>query len=94
MLDLGRVGTRIPDEAELELGRRAEQVLQVLRVLQAGHLDQDAVVALALDRRFLGARGVDAAAQHLDRLVDRAMHPVGDAGIGELNLHEAVVGGR
>ena len=93
LLDLGRVRARIADQAELELGGRAEKVLEMLRILQAGHLDQDTVVALALDRRLLGARGVDTAAKHLDRLVDGAVHLVGDPGFGELHLHEAVIRG-
>ena len=38
--------------------------------VDAGQLDQDAVLALALDRRLLGAGLVDAAADDLDRLLD------------------------
>ena len=44
--------------------------LEVGRVLDARHLQQDAVVALAHDGGLDGAGLVDAAAQDLDRLVD------------------------
>ena len=64
---------------ELELGGPAEDILQALRVLQAGHLDEDAVGALALDVRLGRAERVDAPAQHLDRLVDRPADPLVDA---------------
>ena len=40
----------------------AENVLQALRILQAGHLHEDAVGALALDDRLGRAELVDAAA--------------------------------
>ena len=64
---------------------RAEDLLQPLRILQARHLDQDAVGALALDVRLGRAARVDAAADDLDRLVDGAAHALVDAGfrVGE-----------
>jgi len=66
------------DHAEIELGGLAEQFLQPGRVLQARHLDQDTIGALALDQRLHGAEFVDAALDDLDRLVDRLAHAIGD----------------
>ena len=74
---------RLVDHLEGQLGGLAENVLQPLRVLQARHLDQDAVVALALDDRFGRAELVDAAADDLDRLRDRRADAIVDAGVGE-----------
>src|SRR6185312_2239492 len=47
-------------------------------ILQARHLNQDTIRALALDQRLNGAEFVDAALDDLDRLVDRLPHPIGD----------------
>ena len=58
------------EHAEFELRGPAEDILQTLRVLQARHLDEDAVGALALDVGLGRAERVDAPAQDLDRLVD------------------------
>ena len=62
-------------------------LLEALRVLQARHLDEDAVGALALDVRLGRAERVDAAADDLDGLVDGAADALVDAGfrIGELD---------
>ena len=68
----------IGDEAELQLGGRAEEVLQLGRVLQARHLDQHAVDALLLDVGLLGAGAVEAAVEHLDRLRHCTADLVGD----------------
>ena len=59
------------DEAEGQLCGLAEQFLQPRRVLQSGHLHQDAVHPLTLDRRLHRAELVDAAFDNLDRLIDR-----------------------
>ena len=56
LLDLRRVLARLGDEAEFELRRLAENGLELLGVLQAGHLHEDAVVALTLDRRLRACR--------------------------------------
>ena len=93
-LDRRGVFAGLGDEAEFELRRGAENVLQLAGVLQARHLDQDAVVALALDVRLGGAEGVDAAAQDLDRLLDRVADLGLDAGVGRGELDEAVGAGR
>ena len=45
-------GGRIGEHAEFELGGLAELILELLRVLQAGNLDEDAVGPLLLDRGF------------------------------------------
>ena len=67
-VDIAAVG--IADEAEFELGCVAEDLLQALRVLQARHLHQDAVEALALDVRLGCPERVDAPAQNLHSLLD------------------------
>ena len=63
------------DQLEGQLGGAPEQRLDVLGIVDAGQLDQDAVRALALDRRLLGPGLVDAAADDLDRLIDRLAAP-------------------
>src|SRR6266403_2005603 len=50
----------------------------MLGIVNAGQLDEDAVLSLALDRRLLRAGLVDAAADDLDRLLDR-LAPAGFA---------------
>jgi len=65
----GAVGGFI-DQLEGHLGGLAERVLEVLRILEARHLHENAVVALTLDRRLARAERVDAAADDFDRLVD------------------------
>ncbi len=76
------------DHPEGKLRGLAEDILEPLRVLQAGHLDEDAVDALALDQRLDGADLVDAPLDDLDRLLDRLPHALDDAGIGELELNQ------
>ena len=56
------------DQLEGQLGGAPEQRLDVLRIVHARELHQDAILALALDRRLLGAGLVDAAADDFDRL--------------------------
>ena len=60
-LEFARRIARIGDQAEFQLGGRAEQILDLRGVLQARHLDQDAVDALLLDVGLLGAGAVEAA---------------------------------
>ena len=50
---------------------RADQLLGALRILDAGQLDDDVVVALPLDDRLGDAELVDAVADRLQRLLDR-----------------------
>ena len=57
-------------QMEGELGGLVDLALEVGGVLDARHLQQDAVVALAHDGGLDGAGLVDPAAQDLDRLVD------------------------
>ena len=59
------------DQLKRQLGGLAEQRLDVLGIVDARQLDEDAVLPLAFDRRLLGAGFVDAPADDLDRLVDR-----------------------
>ena len=61
-----------------------------MRVLQARHLDQDAVEALALDVRLGGAERVDAAAQHFHRLLDGAADALVRAGLGDIELNQPI----
>ena len=69
------------DHAEFHLGGLADQFLQPGRILQARHLHQDAIGALALDHRFDGAELVDAAFDDLDRLFDGLADALGDGGL-------------
>ena len=63
---------------EGQLRRLADEVLELLGVLQAGELHEDAVGALAHDGRFRRAHGVDAAVDGFDR---------GGRGAGHAMLH-------
>ena len=91
-LDFARRIAGIGDQAELQLGGRAQQILDLRRVLQARHLDQDAVGALLLDVGFLGAGAVEAAVEHFDRLGDGMADLFGDRRVGQLELDRAVAG--
>src|SRR5690606_31768806 len=79
-------------EAEGQLRGASDELLDALGIVDAGELDDNAVLALALDSRFLGAGLVDATAHDLDRLVDH--RPArGDEGlIGVAELHRAIRG--
>ena len=92
-VDVGRVVAGVGDETEFQLRGRAQQILEALRILQARHLHQHAVGALALDVRLGRAERVDAPAQHFDRLIDGAAHPFENARIaqGEHDLAVAVL---
>src|SRR5262249_20102098 len=80
---------RVVDHLEGQLGGLAEYVLQPLRVLQAGHLYDDAVVALTLDHRLGGAELVDALADDLDRLSHRRVDTIIQTFVGERISQEA-----
>src|SRR6185437_6558024 len=92
-LDLARRVAGVGDEAEGQLGGGADEFLQLRRVLQSRHLDQHAIGALALDVGFLGARGVEATVEHLDRLRDGAPHLVVDGRVGQRHPYDAVIVG-
>jgi hypothetical protein len=87
-VDVRRPG--LGGHAELELCRPAQDLLEPLGILKARHLDEDAAESLALDRRLRGAEGVDAAADHLDRLLGRPSGALRDALIREGELDQAV----
>ena len=55
---------------ELELGRLAEDLDHLLRVLQPREVDHDLVVALCADLGLRDAQSIDAVAQDLDRAVE------------------------
>ena len=76
---------------EGQLGGLAENVLETLRILQARHLNQNAVRALALDDRLGGAEFVDAAADHFNRLLNGGAGAIGDAGIGQRQTEQALL---
>ena len=77
---------------EGQLGGLSDQRLQALRITEAGRLDQDAVVALPLDRRLGGAQFVDAAVDDLDRLLDDTANPLCQAGVGIDEADQTIVG--
>ncbi len=76
-------GHRLIDHLEGQLGCLSKNVLEALRVLEARHLNENAVYALPLDDRLGGAELVDAPPDHLDGLGDRRRHAVVDAFVGE-----------
>ena len=73
---LAGLGVRLGRREHLvdgQLGRGADLLLGLLRLLvtgDAGQLDEDAVLALAHERGLGDTEGVDAAAEHLQGLVD------------------------
>ncbi len=66
------------DELEFELGGLAEQRLELVGILQAGHLHHDPRIALADDRRFARAQFVDPLADHFGG----AFHRIADSLVG------------
>src|SRR5262249_52979154 len=66
------------DQAKCELRGFADDLLEVRRILQPGHLDENAIDALALDARLDGAELVDTALHDRDGLVDRLPDALGD----------------
>src|SRR5262252_7274791 len=58
------------DELELEERGLADQLLRTLLIEKAGELDQDAIVALLLDRRLGDAELVDSVPDDLHGLID------------------------
>ncbi len=66
------------DHPEIHLGGLAENFLQARRILQAGHLHENAVDALTLDQRLDGTEFVDPLLDDLDRLLDRLADAFGD----------------
>ena len=82
------------DQLEFEFGGLAEQVLQRLRILEAGHLDDDPVRPLAHDRRFAGAELVDAAAHDLGRVLHRGIDRLREPGVGRLQDEAAGIDDR
>src|SRR5712671_5728068 len=63
-------GDTLVHELKCQLRGAPEQLLDALRVVDAGQLDEDAVLPFALDRRLFCAGLVDAAADDLDRLLE------------------------
>jgi hypothetical protein len=58
------------DQLERQLGGAAQERLDLLRIVDAGELHQDAALPFALDRRLLRAGLIDATTDDFDRLLD------------------------
>ncbi len=61
----------VVDDLEFEHGRLANQFLGTLRILNAGELNENIVVAFLDDGRFTHAKLVDSIADSLQRLIHR-----------------------
>src|SRR5262249_47305788 len=83
---LGRHGP--VDQAERQLRSLAENVEQLLRIAEAGHLHQDTIVALALDRWFDQSQLVYALADDLDRLLHHLADALDDRRLGDGEPHQ------
>ena len=77
---------------ERELGRLANEILKALWIALARCLDQDAVIALALDAGLGRAELVEAQPDGLDRLLHDGVDPLGQPRIGEGEADQAVIG--
>ena len=80
--DLRRVDRGV-DQLELELAGLADQLLQPLDVLDAGHLHEHAVTSLALDAGLGRAERIDAPPDGLDRGLNGGAHAVRQPGVGD-----------
>src|SRR5437879_3185147 len=80
------------NQLKAQLGGAAQQRLDMLGIVDAGQLDEDAILPLALDRRLLGAGLVNAAADDLDRLLDRLASPALGRDAAELHCAGAIAG--
>ncbi len=70
------------DQLEFQLRGLADQRLELARIADAGHFDEDAIAALARDRRLLGAERVDALADDVGGTLHRLIHELVDAALG------------
>ena len=77
------------DQPERELGGLADDVLEMRRILQSRHLDQNTVDAFALNARLDRAELVHPALHDLDRLVDRLADALGDRRRGQREADQA-----
>src|SRR4029077_14400160 len=68
------------DHPEFHLGGPTQEPFELGRILQARHLHQDTIAALALDHRLDRAELGDAALEDLYRLVEGLADPLGDGG--------------
>ena len=84
-------GHRLIDHAKIKLRGLAENFLQPRRVLQAGHLDENAVSALALNGRLDQPEFIDAALDDLDRLIDRLADALGQRRVRGRQRNQAAV---
>ncbi len=80
------------NHAELELRGFAENALQPCRILQSGHLYQNAIKSLPLDQRLDGAQRVDALLDDLDRLVDRLADAFSNDGLRHRQTDQSAAG--
>src|SRR5690606_18662741 len=79
------------DQLEFELSGLAEQILKLLRILEAGHLHDDAVRALADDCRLARSERVDALAHDFGRAFHRVRDREVEAGTGLADDEAAAV---
>ena len=80
------------DQPERQLGGLADDVDELLRIAETGHLHQDTVGALALDRRLDQAELVDAPLDDLDRLIHHLADPLDDGRLHDGELNEPATG--
>ena len=85
-------GYRRVDKLERQFGGRADSRFDFRR-RKPRHLDQQAVLALGLDRGFRRSLGIDAAADNFDRARNRALHPMLQAWQSRLDGNHAVFAG-
>ena len=79
---------------ERHLGGTAEQLLDVLGIVDARQLHQNAILTLALNSRLFCPRLVDAPTDDLDRLVDRGLAPRRHGDVAVAQRHLAVAADR
>ncbi len=87
-----RVAGAAHHRLERQLRGRADPALQLLSRFRARNLNEDAIRALTLDRRLAGARGVDAAADDLERLLQRPLVGRGLFGLAERDRQHRPLG--
>jgi hypothetical protein len=70
------------DHAEIEFCGFAQDFLKPRRILQAGHLNENAIGAFALNGGLHQSEFVDAALNNFNRLIDGLANAPGDRRIG------------
>jgi len=83
---------RAVDQTERQLRGLAENIEELLRIAETGHLHQNAIVSLALDRRLHKTQLIDALADDLDRLVHDLADALEDRRLGRGQPHQPAAG--